>query len=112
MPFPFRTPRLLVTLELNLEKVIDLTQPVTLRLLELAADEFRLEDWRKVQAQGCESLSQCFGRAVFESGANALLAPSARVPGGINVVYLPENHCRMNEAKVLRAGKARPNYEE
>jgi RES domain-containing protein len=78
MPFPFRTPRLLVTLELNLEKLIDLTQPETIQLLDLEQEELRAEDWRKVQAEGRESLSQCFGRAVFESGANGLLAPSAR----------------------------------
>ena len=105
MPFPFRTPRLLVTLELNLEKVIDLTQPGTLRSLGLVVDDFRREDWRKVQAQGGESLSQCFGRAVFESGANALLAPSARVPGGVNIVYLPENRGGVNEARVCEPEK-------
>jgi RES domain-containing protein len=105
MPFPFRTPRLLVTLELNLEKLIDLTQPETIQLLDLEQEELRAEDWRKVQAEGRESLSQCFGRAVFESGANGLLAPSARVPGGVNVVYMPENRCRASEAKVFEPEK-------
>jgi len=105
MLFPFRTPRLLVTLELDLEKVIDLTQPETLQLLDLTDEELRLEDWRKVQSEGRESFSQSFGRAAFESGANGLLARSARVPGGINVVYMPGNRCRTNEAKVFEPEK-------
>ena len=88
-----------------MEKVIDLTQPETLQLLGLTEEELRLEDWRKVQSEGREGFLQCFGRAVFESGANGLLSPSARVPGGVNVVYMPGNRCRTNEAKVLEPEK-------
>ncbi len=105
IPFPFRTPRLIVSIELDLPKVIDLGDPQTLQALEISAAEFCSEDWRKVRAQGCESFSQAFGRAVFECGGSALLAPSAKVRGGINVVYLPENRCQMNEAQVCEPEK-------
>ena len=103
--FPLRAPCLLVSLELDLAKVIDLTSAETVTALGLDLEAFRSEDWRKAQIDGQESLAQCFGRAVFESGANGLLAPSARVPNGINVVYLPQNQTSADEATVFQPEK-------
>jgi len=105
IPHPFRTPRLLVTIELDLAKVLNLSHLETLHALELSSDELRLEDWRKVQEHGDESLSQAIGRACFEEGANGLLVPSARVREGVNVVYFPENQLNKSEAKVCEAEK-------
>lgn len=100
---PFRTPRLLVVVELALRKVLDLTTAETLAAMDVTADELRAEDWRKVQAEGFESFTQSLGRAVFESDANGLLVPSARVADGVTVVYLPENRATADEANVCEA---------
>ena len=103
IPMPFPTPRLLVAIALALEAVLDLTlEDVrgTLELRELAA-----EDWRKTQETGTESLTQAIGRAVFEEGGEGLLVPSARVEGGVNVVYLPENLRANSSVAVLDAEK-------
>jgi RES domain-containing protein len=102
---PLRTPRLLVTVELNLDAVVDLTQSDTLQTLRLTSEELRHEDWRKVQAQGLESFTQAIGRAIFDAGANGLLALSARVDGGANVVYFPQNRRRESEANVCEPEK-------
>jgi RES domain-containing protein len=100
IPLPFKRPRLLVVVELALGRVLDLTSPEALRAMSVTADELRAEDWRKVQADGFESFTQSLGRAVFESRANGLLVPSARVSDGVTVVYLPENRADPNEAGV------------
>src|SRR5205814_1799136 len=91
VPLPFRTPRLLVAIELSLERVLDLTSAKVRDTLEITIEELRAEDWRKVQEEQTESLTQAIGRAVFVNRGEGLLAPSARVLSGINVVYFPEN---------------------
>ncbi|MFN2509715.1 MAG: RES family NAD+ phosphorylase [Chthoniobacterales bacterium] len=105
IPFPFRTPRLLVTIEFNLRAVLDLTAVVTRKALEIRLEELRAEDWRKVQSDGFESFTQGLGRAVFGHGANGLLVPSARIAGGVNVVYLPQNRSEKEEATVCEPEK-------
>jgi RES domain-containing protein len=103
--FPIRAPRLLVTIELQLEAVLDLTQAVVIEQLELRMEELREEDWRKIQATGFESFSQCLGRAAFAVGATGLVAPSAKVHGGVNVVYFPEQRRASERAQVCEPGK-------
>jgi RES domain-containing protein len=91
MPYPFRTPRLLVTIELSLRRVLDLSLEPARKDLEITLEMLSQEDWRKIQEQRRESFTQTLGRAVFENGSEGLLAPSARVSGGVNVVYFPGN---------------------
>ena len=105
IPYPVRTPRLLVTIELDLQKVLDLTDAATLRHFGVGADELRVEDWRKLQHEGFESLTQALGRAAFENGVNGMLAPSARVADGVNVVYFPGNRREAIEATVCEPEK-------
>ena len=52
---------------------------------------FLAEDWRQVNDTKHESQSQAFGRAVHDLGAEAILAPSARVPGGRNLIFFPHS---------------------
>ena len=73
--------------------------------MDVTAEELRAEDWRKVQADGFESLTQSLGRAAFESGATGLLVPSARVADGVTVVYFPENQTEEDEASVCEPEK-------
>ncbi len=105
VPFPVRTARLLVTIELNVRKIVDLTDSETLQKLEVATDELGANDWRRVQDQGYESLTQAIGRAIFDCGANGILAPSAKVADGVNTVYFPENFSWTGEAKVWDSEK-------
>jgi RES domain-containing protein len=104
-PYPFRTPRLLVTLELNLQRVLDLTAKESAGVFAEFSEELGREDWRKMNDLGVETISQCLGRAVFEAGASGLLAPSAKVAGGVNVIYMPENRGAADEAKVCEPEK-------
>ncbi len=91
--YPFVHPRLLVAIEFQLARVL---------IVENLgfSEELKLEDWRTIQARGKESLSQAIGREAFERGSEAMIAPSARVPGGINFVYFPERRRRRSVARV------------
>jgi hypothetical protein len=76
-----------------------------LKLLGVTEEELRNEDWRKVQEQGFESLTQALGRAALEAKAEGLLAFSARVPKAINVVYFPQNRLRGSKVRLWEAKK-------
>ena len=105
IPLPFATPRLLVAIELALQSVLDLTRASVRERLGITSDELGAEDWRKVQEEGRESFTQAIGRAVFSNEGEGLLAPSARVPEGLNVVYFPENHGGASRVRVLESEK-------
>ena len=100
--------RIIVGVKLRLRKVINLaelqhggSQP-WLRLTELLA-----EDWRSVNDGGGESRTQAFGRAAHDLGAEALLAPSARVPGGVNLIYFPDAIASSAGIKILGEAELR-----
>ena len=107
LPYPFRHTRLVVAIEAALLRVVDLTSVETLKRLGVTEDELRREDWRKVQEQGVESFTQALGRAAFTAKAEGLLAPSARVEGGINVAYFPQNKQRRSKVRLWEADESR-----
>ncbi len=84
-----KAPRLLVAIEVRLERVLDLTRPEIRRSLGVTLAELAAEDWRKLLEAGQESFTQALGRAVAASGGSGLLARSAAVPRGVNVVVFP-----------------------
>lgn len=92
LPLRAAGPRVIVGVRLKLGRLIDLTKPNGItRQLRLPLDEWFAEDWRKINDTGHESRSQAFGRAAHDTGAEAILAPSARVTGGVNLVYFPDS---------------------
>src|SRR5688572_16528876 len=78
-----KSPRLLVAIDAQLTRVLDLTSPATRRALDVTLAELAAEDWRKLLAAGKESFTQAIGRAVAAAAASGLLARSAAVPRGI-----------------------------
>lgn len=107
IPYPIRETRLVVALEVSLARVVDLTSAEILERLGVTEEELRREDWRKVQEQGFESLTQALGRAAFDAGAEGLLAQSARVKSGINVAYFPQNRQRGSKVRLWEAQELR-----
>ena len=57
--------------------------------------------WHKVNDAKHESQSQAFGRAAHDIGAEALLVPSARVAGGMNLVYFPQSLGRGSKVEIF-----------
>lgn len=107
LPYPFRETRLIVALDVELSRVIDLTVDTTLKILGVSDEELRREDWRKVQGQGFESFTQALGRAIFAAKGEGLLARSARVKNGVNVAYFPENKSRGSRVRPWEAQQLR-----
>jgi RES domain-containing protein len=97
-------PRLLVAIEAQLTRVLDLTDPGIRRSLDLTLTELAAEDWRKLQAAGKESLTQVIGRAVAETGGSGLLARSAAVHRGVNVAIFP-GVCHSDHLQVVEGDK-------
>lgn len=77
-----KSPRLLVAIEAQVTRLLDLTCPAIRQALGFTLAEFAAEDWRKLSAAGKESLTQVLGRAVAETGGSGLLARSAAVRRG------------------------------
>jgi RES domain-containing protein len=100
-----RTARLVVAIDFSLSKVLDLTLPEMRRMLGVTLETLRQEDWRKVQDQGFESLTQALGRAAVGAGAEGMLVPSARIRNGVNVVYFPQNRQPGSKAEVCESSK-------
>ena len=107
LPYPFRETRLVVAVEVALARVVDLTAAKNLEVLGVTEEELRREDWRKVQEQGFESLTQALGRALFAGKAEGLVARSARVERGINIGYFPRNKQRGSEVRLCEAQELR-----
>ncbi len=95
-----RKARIYVCIGLKLARVLDLTDTATLRRLKLVAKHLRAEDWKKINAEGHESLTQCIGRTALAAGAEALITSSASVRGGINLACFPGNK-RTGSAVIL-----------
>ena len=86
-----RKARLHVCIGMSFARVLDLTVAPVLRKLGLKARDLQAEDWRKINGERHESLTQCVGRAACVAGVEALLTPSACVKGGINIACFPGN---------------------
>ena len=84
-----KSPRLLVAIEAQLTRMLDLNAPAIRSAMGVTMVELGAEDWRKLQAAGKESFTQAIGRAVAATGGSGLLSPSAAVPRGINVTVFP-----------------------
>jgi RES domain-containing protein len=107
LPYPFRETRLVVAVDVELTRVVNLTMGETLETFGVTDEELRREDWRKVQEQGFESFTQALGRAVFAAKGEGLVTRSARVENGINVAYFPENKHRDSKARLWEAQQLR-----
>jgi RES domain-containing protein len=100
-------PRTMQAIDIKLHKVFDLTNPVIQRKLRIPWKQMQAEDWRKLQDAGKESLSQALGRAIFDVGMEGLVAPSAQVPSGINIVFFPEHQDPRSAVRIHRKRKRR-----
>lgn len=84
-----KSPRLLVAIEAQLTRTLDLTDAAMRRAMGVTLEELAAEDWRKLMAAGKESFTQAIGRAVAAAGGSGLLSRSAAVKGGVNVAVFP-----------------------
>ena len=99
-----KSPRLLVAIEAQLTRVLDLTSPAIRRGMAVSLAELAAEDWRKLLAAGKESFTQAIGRAVAAADGSGLLARSAAVARGVNVATFP-GVCAADHLEVVEGAK-------
>ena len=87
---PLKDPRVIVAIHTSFSKVLDLSRLDGLKT-GFTLRELLEEDWEELNRHGQESLSQCFGRAACALKYEAILAPSARIARGKNLVVFPRN---------------------
>ena len=99
-----RSPRLLVAIEAQLTRALDLTKPSIRRAMGVTLSELAAEDWRNLLAAGKESFAQSIGRAVAGADGSGLLARSAAVRRGVNVIVFP-GVCADDHLEVVEGNK-------
>jgi len=91
-------PKIIVAASAKFSRIADLT---SIGASWVNVKELMREDWHKSNAARYESLTQAFGRAAHDCGAEGLLVPSARIPSGVNLVYFPETLDKESEVKLM-----------
>lgn len=91
LPIAKAMPRVIVSLEATLQRVLDFSDGATRRALGVSEQRLLSEPWREVQKKGKEALTQAVGRLAYGAGVEALLVPSAARKGGHNLVIFPAN---------------------
>jgi RES domain-containing protein len=91
LPVSKAMPRVIVALEADLERVLDLRDGGVRRVLLVSEKRLLSEPWREQQRKGREALTQALGRLVYDLDIQALLVPSAARKGGSNLIVFPAN---------------------
>jgi RES domain-containing protein len=102
LPLSTALPRVLVSLVLNAESVLDVRNGHLRRVLQIDLDEIIATDWRQENRRSREAVTQAWGAAIEAAGVEALIAPSAATEKGTNVVVFPENIRHAGEFLVER----------
>lgn len=90
-------PRLLVTVEVALSRVIDLRVREVRKGLGLSADDL-VADWRPATEP---TRMQQAGHTLLESGVEAAIFPSAIEPDSVNIVVFARNVDAANSLRVV-----------
>ena len=94
-------PLVFVTASAKLQRVIDLREGRVRQRLKIAERAILDSDWRRDNREGSEALTQAWGWAFHEAGAEGLLCPSAAGNGEDNLIVFPENLLKSSHLKVL-----------
>jgi RES domain-containing protein len=91
LPVSKAMPRVIVALEVNLDRVLDLRDGAVRRALAVSEKRMLSEPWREEQKDGREALTQALGRLAYSLDIQALLVPSAARKRGSNLIVFPAN---------------------
>lgn len=86
-----RFPRVVGSVEINLSRVLDLTNPSVRKGIGISKSILTKTDWETIQEKyKRQAITQKIGRLARDAGFEALIAPSA-VCKGSNIVIFPDN---------------------
>ena len=91
LPIKDTFPKVVTTLDVDLQFLLDLTDRALLRALGTSGPALTGCDFRAENRSGREAITQAIGRAAFAAGFEALLVPSAQTTGARNLVAFPQN---------------------
>ena len=79
--------------EANFASALDIRSKIVLKLLGVSLLQLQADPWSKLTEANRESLCQCIGRVAFETGCEAIIAPSAHGVTRLdfNLVLILEN---------------------
>ena len=91
LPVTLALPRVLVALDLNVSRAMDLREGSVRQALRISQATICQLDWRVENQTGREAITQAWGRAFAAAGFEAVIVPSAADPSGANVLVFPAN---------------------
>jgi RES domain-containing protein len=105
-------PRVTAGTATKLGLVLDLTDKAIRRMIGYSQRELLEEDWHGIQSAGEESWTQAIGRGCRAAGFEGLIVPSARNPGGTNIVVFPDRLRPGSNLSVLAAADLPPHPDD
>lgn len=91
IPVDQALPKVIVSIEVRLGRLVDLTAPRSLRVLGIDVKELTDCDWRRALDTGVEPITHALGRVLYELKAEGALAPSGARHGSRNIVVFPDH---------------------
>jgi len=101
LPLSQATPRVMVSAEVKLSRVVDLREGLIRQRLRIAEHTILETDWRRENQHGHEAITQAWGEAFQSQGIEGIVAPSAAQPGGTNLIVFPSNLLTGSQMKVV-----------
>jgi RES domain-containing protein len=95
-------PRVLLSVEVILSRVIDITRPAAQALIGVSPTEL-CRDWRIPQIAG-RTTTQEIGNAALHLGLEGILVPSSKSNGNANLVVLTDNMQTTSRLSVFGSG--------
>lgn len=91
LPLAKALPLVLVSTDVNLHHVLDLTDGATRQRLRLGISKICRTDWRGENHAGREALTQAWGWVIQKAGFEALRVSSAITQKSCNLIIFPDN---------------------
>jgi hypothetical protein len=89
IPIELAMPRIFVAIRVNLSVLLDLSSGDIRRRLGISGMRLSRCDWRKEATLRINPITQLVGAAAFEVGFEGLIAPSATLVKGLNLIWFP-----------------------
>ena len=101
IPVDQAMPRVLVAISVRLGTLLDLTRGDVRQRIRVSRDRIVGTRWSREQHAGREAITQAIGRAAYDGGLEAVIAPSSSDRGGSNLAIFADNlgpSCRLEVA--------------